>query len=53
MVYHKNYKYQIWIDFQTDQESKNDELTKKELSLIKVLRHKGNWQSELIKFGFN
>ena len=49
----QNYKYQIWIESQTNLELRKDELTKKELSLIQIIRHKGHWQSELIKFGFN
>ena len=49
----QNYKYQIWIDSQTDLEFKTNELTKRELSLIQILHHKGIWQSELIKCGFN
>ncbi len=49
----QNCKYQIWIESQTDLEFSNNEFTKRELSLIQALRHKGNWQSELIKFGFN
>ena len=31
----------------------SNELTKRELSLIRFLRDQGNWQSELIKLGFN
>ena len=46
-------KYQIWIESQTDLELSSDELTKRENSLIHILRHKGIWQSELLKFGFN
>ncbi len=49
----QNCKYQIWIEAQTDSGFCNDELSKKELSLINILHHKGNWQSELLKFGFN
>lgn len=48
----QNFKYQIWIEPQKDLEFSN-ELTKRELSLINILRLKGKWQSELIKFGFN
>ncbi len=54
---HKNIsekcKYQIWIESQIDMECNSDELTQKEFSLIQILHHRGNWQSELIKFGFN
>lgn len=49
----QNFKYQIWIDSKTDLELSNVELTKREISLIQILRKKGNWQSELIKIGFN
>ena len=34
-------------------ECSNHKLTKREHSLIDILTDKGNWQSELIKFGFN
>ena len=49
----QNYKHRIWIESQTDLEFNNDKLTKRELSLIQILSNKGNWQSELIKLGFN
>ncbi len=49
----QNYKFQIWIESKTDLEFTNDVLTNRQLLLIQALRHKGNWQSELIKFGFN
>ncbi len=49
----QNCKYQIWIESQKDLEFKNNELTKRELSLINTLNKKGDWQSELLKFGFN
>ncbi len=49
----QNYKYQIWIDTQKDLEFTKDQFTKKEISLIHILRDKGNWQSELLKLGFN
>ncbi len=49
----KNCKYQIWIESQVDLKLSNDELTKRELSLINILCLKGKWQSELLKFGFN
>ena len=49
----QNYKYQIWIEYQTDLDSSNKKLNKRELNLINILRHKGNWQSELIKIGFH
>ena len=49
----QNFKYQIWIESQIDVEFNNDDLTKRELSLINILRLKGKWQSELLRFGFN
>ena len=49
----QNFKYQIWIESQIDLEFNNNDLTKRELSLINILRLKGKWQSELLRFGFN
>ena len=49
----QNFKYQIWIELQTDLKFSNGQLTKREILLIQILRDKGNWQSELIKIGFN
>ena len=49
----QNFKYQIWIKSQTDLELNKDELTNREISLMNILRHKGSWQSELLKLGFN
>ncbi len=49
----QNYKNQIWIESQTDFQISKDELTKRELKLRDMLLHKGNWQSELLKCGFN
>ena len=49
----QSFKYQIWIESQTDFEFNNDDLTKRELSLRNSLRLKGKWQSELLSFGFN
>ena len=49
----QSFKYQIWIESQTDFEFNNDDLTKRELSLINSLRLQGKWQSELLRFGFN
>jgi len=49
----QNYKYQIWIESQIDLESSNDHLTKREISLLNILCLKGEWQSELLKLGFN
>jgi len=45
-------KDQIWIGTEKELDIKN-KLTKKEFLLIKTLSKKGNWQSELIKSGFN
>ena len=49
----QNFKYQIWIESQIDLGFINDDLTKRELSLIDILRLKGKWQSELLRIGFN
>ena len=49
----QKFKYQIWIENQKVLDFNNDELTNKEILLIQNLNHYGNWQSELIKFGFN
>ncbi len=46
-------KNQIWIEPNTNIELNKDQFTIKEFSLINSLNHKGNWQSELIKSGFN
>ena len=46
-------KDQIWIETKKEFDIKKNELTKKEFSLINTLPEKGNWQSELIKAGFN
>ncbi|MBO8243364.1 primosomal protein N' [Prochlorococcus marinus XMU1411] len=45
-------KDQIWIGTKKELDIKN-KLTKKEFLLINALSQKGNWQSELIKSGFN
>ena len=42
-----------WIETRKKFDFKKNELTKKEFSLINTLPEKGNWQSELIKSGFN
>ena len=49
----QNYKYQIWIDSLIDLDFCNVELSKREFLLVNILQHKGNWQSELIRLGFN
>ena len=49
----QNSKDQIWVECERKFDSSNNELTKKEFSLINNLNNHGNWQSELIKFGFN
>jgi len=48
----QNQKDQIWIESQKEIDFNDDELTKREFSLINILHYKGNWQSELIKLGF-
>ncbi len=49
----KGFKDQIWIKTKKEFDIKKNELTKKEFFLINTLPEKGNWQSELIKSGFN
>ncbi len=49
----QSFKYQIWIESNIDLEFSNDELTKKEITLIRILRYEGSWQSELLKYGYN
>ncbi|MBO8218694.1 replication restart helicase PriA [Prochlorococcus marinus] len=46
-------KDQIWIETKKEFDIKKNGLTKKELFLMNTLPEKGNWQSELIKSGFN
>jgi len=46
-------KDQIWIETKKEFDIKKIGLTKKEFFLMNTLREKGNWQSELIKSGFN
>ena len=46
-------KNQIWIEIHRDLDFCKDDFTNREFSLINVLRDKGNWQSELIRYGFN
>jgi len=46
-------KDQIWIEVHRDLDFRKDDFTNREFSLINALRDKGNWQSELIRFGFN
>ena len=46
-------KNQIWIEINRDLDFCKDDFTNREFSLINVLRDKGNWQSELIRSGFN
>ena len=48
-----NFKNQIWIQTRGDLELYRDKFSNKEFSLINALQQKGNWQSELIKSGFN
>ena len=49
----KGFKDQIWIEIKKEFDVKKNVLTKKEFFLINTLPEKGNWQSELIKSGFN
>lgn len=49
----KGLKDQIWIETKKEFDMKKNGFTKKELFLMNTLPEKGNWQSELIKFGFN
>jgi len=46
-------KDQIWIETKKEFDIRENGLTKKESSLMNILPEKGNWQSELIKSGFN
>jgi len=46
-------KNQIWIETKSEFDIKKNGLTKKEFFLMNTLPEKGNWQSELIKSGFN
>ncbi len=49
----KGLKDQIWIGTKKEFDIKKNVLTKKEFHLMNTLPEKGNWQSELIKSGFN
>jgi len=49
----KGLKDQIWIEIQKEFDIKKNGLTKKEFFLMNSLPEKGNWQSELVKSGFN
>jgi len=49
----KGLKDQIWIETKKEFDIKKNGLTKKEFFLMDNLSKKGNWQSELIKSGFN
>jgi len=46
-------KDQIWIETKKEFDIEKNGLTKKEFFLMNTLPEKGNWQSELIKSGFN
>ncbi len=46
-------KAQIWIEPNEDLALPKDKFTARELSLLNFLQKVGNWQSELIKSGFN
>ncbi len=49
----KGLKDQIWIETKKEYDIKKNGLTKKEFFLMNTLPEKGNWQSELVKSGFN
>ncbi len=49
----QGFKEQIWIETAKEFDIKKIKLTNKEFLLIKNLKAKGNWQSELVKSGFN
>ena len=49
----EGFKDQIWIETKKEFDIKKNGLTKKEFFLMNTLLEKGNWQSELIKSGFN
>ncbi|MDC3027380.1 primosomal protein N' [bacterium] len=49
----KGLKDQIWIETKKEFDIKKNGLSKKEFFLMNTLSEKGNWQSELIKSGFN
>ena len=49
----KGFKNQIWIETKKEFDIKKNGLSKKEFFLMNTLPEKGNWQSELIKSGFN
>ncbi len=49
----KGLKDQIWIEIKKEFDINKNGLTKKEFFLMNTLPEKGNWQSELIKSGFN
>ncbi len=49
----KGFKDQIWIETNKELDIRKNKFAKKEFLLINTLTKKGNWQSELIKSGFN
>jgi len=49
----KGLKDQIWIETKKEFDINKNVLTKKEFFFMNTLPEKGNWQSELIKSGFN
>ena len=49
----QDFKAQIWIESNKEFDIKKNEMRGKEFLLINTLPEKGNWQSELIKSGFN
>ena len=46
-------KDQIWIQIQAGLSFREEKFTDREFSLIKILKSEGDWQSELIKSGYN
>ena len=49
----QGFREQIWIETRKDLALCRKEFSIRENSLINFLHSKGNWQSELIRFGFN
>ena len=47
------FKDQMWIEKEDRFKFHHNELTAREASLASALQYQGNWQSELIKSGFN
>ena len=49
----EDFKDQIWIRVNNDLDLHKNNFTRREFELINFLHFKGNWQSELMKYGFN